>query len=158
MKFECCGGSDDYGYLDWTANQYFRCYTDNRSYERCNVPFSCCLGAAVKYGEMVENPFCGYAAQTMDLVNAGKIINTGGCAKAILTKLEDYSGLIVLVLCCLIVVPICLVVMIVYLIRDVIDEIIGYKQWLAASQSSNPERRARAERVQEQTDAEQSLW
>ena len=158
MKFECCGGNDTYGYLDWTANQYFRCSPDNRSYERCNVPFSCCIGATVKYGETVENPFCGYIAQTMDLTNAGKIINTGGCVNAILSSLQDYAGIIVIALCCLIIVPIILEIMLVLLIRDVIDEFAGYKRWAEAMKSSDPEERAKAQRIQAETNADQSLW
>ncbi|KAE8616820.1 hypothetical protein XENTR_v10008895 [Xenopus tropicalis] len=39
-EFSCCGGIS---YKDWSQNMYFNCSSENRSRERCSVPYSCCL-------------------------------------------------------------------------------------------------------------------
>ncbi|KAG9489802.1 hypothetical protein GDO78_005635 [Eleutherodactylus coqui] len=39
-EFNCCGGIS---YKDWSQNIYFNCTSENRSGERCSVPYSCCL-------------------------------------------------------------------------------------------------------------------
>ena len=97
-----------------------------------------------------KGSFCNYTVQTLGLIDAGKIIHTGGCAKASMNTYQKYSGIIVAALCCAIPIEIILAVMITFLIRDVVDEIDGYKQWLAAKKSKNPEQRAKAKKVEDQ--------
>lgn len=39
-QFKCCGWNN---YTDWSWNLYFNCTQENPSYERCAVPYSCCI-------------------------------------------------------------------------------------------------------------------
>ena len=41
MQVNCCGIGPN-GYLDWSANEYFACESDNPSVESCGVPYTCC--------------------------------------------------------------------------------------------------------------------
>ncbi|XP_038834173.1 tetraspanin-33-like isoform X2 [Salvelinus namaycush] len=72
-KFSCCGGVT---YTDWSQNMYFNCTTDNRSRERCSVPFSCCL---LSKDEAVINTMCGRGMQELPFLQAGAFIHTNGC-------------------------------------------------------------------------------
>ncbi|XP_018421425.1 PREDICTED: tetraspanin-33 [Nanorana parkeri] len=72
-EFNCCGGIS---YKDWSQNIYFNCTAENRSRERCSVPFSCCL---LGEDETVINTMCGYGMQELDYLEAGQYIHTNGC-------------------------------------------------------------------------------
>ncbi|KAJ8262246.1 hypothetical protein GJAV_G00164250 [Gymnothorax javanicus] len=72
-EFGCCGGVS---YTDWTKNMYFNCTPENRSRERCSVPYSCCLQDK---NEPVINTMCGQAAQELDFSQASAFIHTSGC-------------------------------------------------------------------------------
>ncbi|XP_021432526.2 tetraspanin-33 [Oncorhynchus mykiss] len=72
-EFSCCGGVT---YTDWSQNMYFNCTTDNRSRERCSVPFSCCL---LSKDEAVINTMCGQGMQELPFLQAGAFIHTNGC-------------------------------------------------------------------------------
>ncbi|XP_031674403.1 tetraspanin-33-like isoform X2 [Oncorhynchus kisutch] len=72
-EFSCCGGVT---YTDWSQNMYFNCTTDNRSRERCSVPFSCCL---LSKDEAVINTMCGQGIQELPYLQAGAFIHTNGC-------------------------------------------------------------------------------
>ncbi|KAG8440102.1 hypothetical protein GDO86_006043 [Hymenochirus boettgeri] len=72
-EFSCCGGIS---YKDWSQNMYFNCSSENRSRERCSVPYSCCL---LEDGEAVINTMCGMGMQELDYLEAGAFIHTNGC-------------------------------------------------------------------------------
>lgn len=50
LQMDCCGFSDDdEGYKAWNNNMYFNCTDDNKSAEKCAVPWSCCVLKDVRH-------------------------------------------------------------------------------------------------------------
>lgn len=44
LQMDCCGFSDDdEGYKAWNNNIYYNCTDENKSAEKCAVPWSCCV-------------------------------------------------------------------------------------------------------------------
>lgn len=82
-EFNCCGGIS---YKDWSENIYFNCTSENRSGERCSVPYSCCLYSE---DEAVVNTMCGYGMQTLDYFEAGEFIHTNGCIDKLVNWLHS---------------------------------------------------------------------
>lgn len=71
-EFHCCGVINR---TDWSGNIYFHCDDENRSMERCGVPYSCCLPP----DDGVVNTFCGMDVQVMDDVEAMNVVYMEGC-------------------------------------------------------------------------------
>ncbi|KAG9489803.1 hypothetical protein GDO78_005635 [Eleutherodactylus coqui] len=82
-EFNCCGGIS---YKDWSQNIYFNCTSENRSGERCSVPYSCCLYSE---DEAVVNTMCGYGVQTLNYLEAGEFIHTNGCIDKLVNWLHS---------------------------------------------------------------------
>lgn len=54
---DCCGFSDDdEGYKAWNNNMYFNCTDDNKSAEKCAVPWSCCVLKDVRHPYSILHP------------------------------------------------------------------------------------------------------
>uniref|UniRef100_A0A8C5FVV3 Tetraspanin n=1 Tax=Gadus morhua TaxID=8049 RepID=A0A8C5FVV3_GADMO len=79
-EFGCCGGT---AFTDWQHNMYFNCTPENRSRERCSVPYSCCL---ISKDEAVINTMCGSGLQLQNFLEAAELIYTNGC----IDKLVDW--------------------------------------------------------------------
>ncbi|CAL8405412.1 unnamed protein product [Arctogadus glacialis] len=79
-EFGCCGGT---AFTDWQHNVYFNCTPENRSRERCSVPYSCCL---VSKDQAVINTMCGSGLQLQNFLEAAELIHTNGC----IDKLVDW--------------------------------------------------------------------
>ncbi|CAJ0946622.1 unnamed protein product [Ranitomeya imitator] len=82
-EFNCCGGIS---YKDWSQNIYFNCTSENRSRERCSVPYSCCLYSE---DEAVVNTMCGFGVQTLNYLEAGEFIHTNGCIDKLVNWLHS---------------------------------------------------------------------
>eukprot|EP00079_Xenopus_tropicalis_P034074 XP_017947845.1 PREDICTED: tetraspanin-33 isoform X2 [Xenopus tropicalis] len=82
-EFSCCGGIS---YKDWSQNMYFNCSSENRSRERCSVPYSCCLHDE---DEAVINTLCGQGMQELDYLEAGAFIHTNGCIDRLVNWLHS---------------------------------------------------------------------
>ncbi|OCT87177.1 tetraspanin-33-like isoform X1 [Xenopus laevis] len=82
-EFSCCGGIS---YKDWSQNMYFNCSSENRSQERCSVPYSCCLHDE---HEAVINTLCGQGMQELDYLEAGEFIHTNGCIDKLVNWLHS---------------------------------------------------------------------
>nr|DBA31448.1 TPA: hypothetical protein GDO54_007296 [Pyxicephalus adspersus] len=82
-EFNCCGGIS---YKDWSQNIYFNCSSENRSRERCSVPYSCCLP---EEDETVINTMCGHGMQALDYLEAGEYIYTNGCIDRLVNWLHS---------------------------------------------------------------------
>ncbi|XP_033019014.1 tetraspanin-33 [Lacerta agilis] len=72
-EFSCCGGVS---YKDWSQNLYFNCTAHNPSWERCSVPYSCCLQTD---DQSVINTMCGQGMQAFNYLEASEFIYTNGC-------------------------------------------------------------------------------
>uniref|UniRef100_A0A3B4FAH3 Tetraspanin n=1 Tax=Pundamilia nyererei TaxID=303518 RepID=A0A3B4FAH3_9CICH len=80
LKFNaCCGAQTP---QDWNQNVYFSCDENNRSREKCGVPFSCCIQDPA---DLVMNTQCGYDVRR-NQSEWSKHIYTKGCIAA----LEDW--------------------------------------------------------------------
>lgn len=80
-EMDCCGFSDDdEGYKAWNNNIYYNCTDENKSAEKCAVPWSCCV---LKDGDRL-NLLCGNGAlkQTSSTLLNNQIY-TRGCLKAV---------------------------------------------------------------------------
>uniref|UniRef100_A0A3B4FAM4 Tetraspanin n=1 Tax=Pundamilia nyererei TaxID=303518 RepID=A0A3B4FAM4_9CICH len=75
----CCGAQTP---QDWNQNVYFSCDENNRSREKCGVPFSCCIQDPA---DLVMNTQCGYDVRR-NQSEWSKHIYTKGCIAA----LEDW--------------------------------------------------------------------
>ena len=123
-SFKCCGASSsETPYRDWSRNEYFACHPLNPSFEKCGVPFSCCIGVDVTKEETISK-LCGYDAQ-----NSPEMIHTDNCIDSIFDWVLSYSGWIVLAICILIFIPIALEIMLAFLIKDVREECEGYEEF-----------------------------
>ncbi|XP_062572532.1 tetraspanin-33-like [Saccostrea cucullata] len=79
-EMDCCGFSDDdAGYKAWSNNMYYNCSQDNKSAERCAVPWSCCV---LKDGDKL-NLLCGSGALEKTSTEVSDQIYTRGCLKAV---------------------------------------------------------------------------
>ncbi|KAJ8026367.1 Tetraspanin-33 [Holothuria leucospilota] len=87
-ELECCGGLD--GYKDWNGNRYFNCTDDNKSVERCAVPYSCCLNS----DEEVINTMCGFQVQRELPVEASERIYITGCIDKFVQEARNRSLLL----------------------------------------------------------------
>ncbi|ELT87615.1 hypothetical protein CAPTEDRAFT_132011 [Capitella teleta] len=85
--FECCGVSLK-GYQDWSRNVYFNCTDDNRSVERCGVPYSCCRQPDDIEATII-NTACGHKTQELSIYEAKGIIFTDGCVGSIIGFAEN---------------------------------------------------------------------
>ncbi|XP_033757662.1 tetraspanin-33-like [Pecten maximus] len=84
----CCGYTDSAdGYKDWNSNPYFNCSSENTSFEKCAVPYSCCI---IEDGDPI-NLLCGAGAQSDELSNSkfAPKINKGGCLWVLRTYLMN---------------------------------------------------------------------
>ncbi|XP_075455426.1 tetraspanin-33 isoform X2 [Ascaphus truei] len=83
QEFSCCGGIS---YQDWSQNMYFNCSAENRSTDRCSVPYSCCLITAE---QAVVNTKCGQGMQALDYLQAGEFIHINGCIDRLVNWLHS---------------------------------------------------------------------
>lgn len=94
QEFGCCGISSD-GFKDWNKNPYFNCTKreeDNRSVERCGVPFSCCIpkNKVLNSETDLVNTMCGYGLQNLDDSKVRNRIYTLGCIPKIQAFVEQH--------------------------------------------------------------------
>ncbi|XP_018593670.2 tetraspanin-14 isoform X1 [Scleropages formosus] len=75
----CCGATNP---NDWDQNIYFNCTSENRSRERCGVPFSCCVADPAFSQDSVVNTQCGYDIRSTK-GDWSNFIYTKGCISAL---------------------------------------------------------------------------
>ncbi|XP_064487659.1 tetraspanin-33-like [Ornithodoros turicata] len=124
--FECCGVTDQ-TFRDWNSNIYFNCSNTNPSFERCNVPASCCKtddeeNAADPMVPTAGQRYCARNVLSMNEQDAWHHVYTRSCPSAMISKARADSMYIILA-CAIIIVALILMANLADTVRVQIEEL-----------------------------------